>query len=592
MGANNSDVITDLSVISERILFLETRVAELTDKVSSLEAGTPTGIGGEPDKKGDPAVFLEPPEGLGEWLGNGALLQKMAVVCFILVFALLLRTITDNGYVNVAAGSLLGLAYVSILALIGCVSYVKGKHLANVFSISGFLLLFTIVIEGHGRFGTIPIDLAYAILMTALVTSAFVGIKYRVGKLLSVSVIGVVIAGMAIGFPQVVFPLSGMLFLIANAVAFIASDRSVNGRLKWPVTLLTLLFLAFWAFKGGASLGRGEPVPAHVNLAWLAPFLLSFVGLYHAFYIGRYFKNAKPTVYDAVIPSFNVLLFFGVGGVIATDYWQQPWLLGAITLALALGHFGLGWRLLTRAPVSVVGMGGAFVAGAIAMALAVPVVVGNVAWAIPVWALMAYGLARLSKRGASGVVRILSYLYPVFALLTGLTFDIFAVGQAAFPKASLAAAASLALFGLMQFDWCRRNPPPARSLIADLDGRDRSAVVLLLVGLAGLYLLISMLLDSVAATVLADPVNTMKCGRSIIINSGAIVLLLIAGRRHELELVWIAVFLTIVGGLKVFLADLFGAGGMPLVFSVLSFGLLAMTGSVVMGRWHKGAAVA
>ncbi|MFN2369058.1 MAG: hypothetical protein ABR605_08950, partial [Desulfurivibrionaceae bacterium] len=124
--------------------FLETRVAELTDKVSSLESGTPAGIDGEHDKTGDPAAFLEPPGGPGEWLGKGLLLQKMAVVCFILVFALLLRTVSDSGYVNAVAGSLLGMAYVSILAGLGCFFYVNDRPMANVFSISGFVLLFTI----------------------------------------------------------------------------------------------------------------------------------------------------------------------------------------------------------------------------------------------------------------------------------------------------------------------------------------------------------------------------------------------------------------------------------------------------------------
>ncbi|MFN2368116.1 MAG: hypothetical protein ABR605_04105, partial [Desulfurivibrionaceae bacterium] len=127
------------------------------------------------------------------------------------------------------------------------------------------------------------------------------------------------------------------LILLANGVAFIASERSVSGKLKWPVTLLTLLFMALWSFKVFAPLGRGEPVPAHVYPDWLAPFLISFVGLYLAFYVGRYIKKAKATVYDAVIPSLNVLLFFGAGGVIVRDYWQQPWLFGLFSLTLALG---------------------------------------------------------------------------------------------------------------------------------------------------------------------------------------------------------------------------------------------------------------
>jgi len=589
MGDRNS--ISDLSVIAEKICLLETRIAELTDKVSRLEAGVPVKIDSEPGTGADPISLLEPREELGEWLSKGALLQKMAAVCFILVFALLLRTVTDYGYINVTAGSFLGLAYVSILALIGCVFYVTGRQMANVFSISGFLLLFTIVIEGHSRFDTIPVGVAYAILITALVTSAVVGIKYRVAKLLWVSMIGVTIAGLVLGFPKVIFPLSGLLFLIANIVAFIASDRSISGKLKWPVTLLTLLYMALWSFKAFAPLDRGEPVPIDVYPEWLGPFLVAFAGLYLFFYVKRYFKEARLTVYDAVIPSLNVLLLFLVGLVVVKSYWQQSWLMGLFTLAMAFGHFALGWRLLTKDPVAMVGVGGAFVAGAMAMALGMPVVVGNVAWAIPFWALTAYWFARLSARGGSGFIRGLSYFYPLFALFTGLGLDIYDPGHQISLPASLAAAASLALFGLLQFSWCRDNPPPADSLLAGLDSRDHSAVVLLLVALTGMYLLFSTVIDSVASMVLADPANTMKCGRSIIINIGAIFLLAMAGWRHDRELAWIAVSLAVVGCLKVFLADLFGTGGIPLVLSVLSFGLVAMLGSVVMGRWNKGAGI-
>lgn len=586
MVADNTDNITDLSAISERIVFLEARVAELTDQLSRLEKGTGPGTGGESGRGPEgPAALLDPGEGIGEWLSKGALLQKTAAVCFILVFALLLRTVTDYGYVNMQAGTLLGLAYVCILAVIGCIFYVKGRQLADVFSISGFLLLFTIIIEGHGRFGTIPAAAAYAVLLTALLTSALVGIRYRAGKLLSVGVLGVAIAGMAIDFPRIIFPLSALLFLIANGVAFLASERSVSAKLKWPVTLLTLLFMALWAFKGGVALDRGEPGPEDVYLNWLAPCLVSFVGLYLAFYLGRYFRDAQPTVFDAVIPALNVLLFFGAGGVVAKYYWQQPWVLGLLTLALAFGHFGLGWRLLTGGRYSSAGMGGAFVAGLIAIGVAGPAVADNAAWAVPIWMLTAYGLARLSRRGASGFLRLLSYLYPVFALFTGLGLNIYEVGRAV--PAPFAAAASLALFGLIQFRWARRNPPPPRSQFADLDRCDRAAVVLLLVGLAGLFLLAGLILETVAPMVLADPANTVQGGKSIAVNSGAIFLLIMAGRRRDLELVWIAVFLAVVGGLKVFLVDLFGIDGIPLVLSVLSSGLVALTGSVVMGRWQK-----
>lgn len=582
-----NDSTADLSVISEQVRILESRVDGLSEKISHLEGNAGSVIDHAQEETGEPLVIMESSEGLGEWISRGALLQKMATVCFILVFALLLRTVTDYGYINVMAGSFLGLTYVSVLAIIGCVFYVSGKQMANVFSISGFILLFTIVFEGYGRFDTIPTGIAYAILLVALLTSAIVGIKYRVAKLLSVSLIGVTVSSLIIGFPRINFPLSALLIFIVNCVAIIVSMRQVSSKLKWPITMLTLLFWSLWAFKAYMPINRGGIVPEYVRLDWLLPLLLCFVALYFMVYVRRYFSEVKLSVYDALIPSVNMLLLFLAGGVVIKDYWHQPWLFGFLVLAMGVVHFAIGWRLSINGRDRFVGVGGAFVAGSIALALGVPVVVGNIAWAISAWSLLAYGLAILSGRCNSGVIRGMSYLYQIFALWTGLALGVFEVGNAAAPQAPLMAAVSLALFGLMQFKWCRQNPPPEGSLFARLDGRDYSALTLLLVCLGGLYLLSNMVIGIIASMALADPANTIKCGRSIIINVAATALLFAGGRRHDLQLVWVAVFLALVGCMKVFLVDLFGTSGIPLVLSVLSFGVVAMTGSIVMGKWSK-----
>ena len=73
----------------------------------------------------------------------------------------------------------------------------------------------------------------------------------------------------------------------------------------------------------------------------------------------------------------------------------------------------------------------------------------------------------------------------------------------------------------------------------------------------------------------------------MLINTGALVLLLAGSRRRRPELIWVAVALAVLGCLKVFLVDLFRSNGLPLVLSVFSFGIVAAVGSVIMGRWQK-----
>jgi len=573
--------------MSEELRLLNTRLDDLAERVAFLEEGRGTvAADGTDEILAEPFIQMEPAEGLGVWISKGALLQKMAAVCFILVIALLLRTVTDYGYVNVTAGSLLGLGYVSILAIVGCVFYMNGRQMANVFSISGFLLLFSIVFEGAGRFEAISTGVAYAILFIALITSSAVAIRFRVAKLLSVSLLGVMISSLAIGFPKINFPLSGLLFFVANWVVVIAFERKVSPRLKWPVTLLTLLFWFLWTFKVYMPVSRGELLPAYVYINWFLPLLACFGTLYFMAYLKRYFSEEELTVYDALIPTFTMLLLFLAANVVLNNYWQMGWLLGLLALAVSSVHFAIGWRLSVSDPGRIAAVGGSFVAGTLMLAMGLPVLVGNVAWAVPFWSLAAYGLLRLSGRCNSAVIRVISYIYQLFVFWIAMMMGVFVIGKSPSPLASLVSAAVLAITSLLQFHWCRQNPP-SDSFFKKIDSGDYMALSLLLVGLAGLYLLFAMAIEMFVAGTLADPLNSIKCARSIQINIFSIVLLVIGSRKRSMELIWVAVGMALIGGIKVFLVDLFGASGLPLVMSVLSFGIVAMVGSVIMGRWQK-----
>ena len=82
--------------------------------------------------------------------------------------------------------------------------------------------------------------------------------------------------------------------------------------------------------------------------------------------------------------------------------------------------------------------------------------------------------------------------------------------------------------------------------------------------------------------------DTFRCGQSVLINGAAIALILFAYLRRDKEIRNVAILVTLIGGIKVFLYDLFGAHGLPLVFSVFSFGMAAAVESVALGKWMKG----
>ena len=81
--------------------------------------------------------------------------------------------------------------------------------------------------------------------------------------------------------------------------------------------------------------------------------------------------------------------------------------------------------------------------------------------------------------------------------------------------------------------------------------------------------------------------DAFRCGQSVLINTAAIALILFAYLRRNKELRNTAILVTVVGAIKVFLYDLLGAHGLPLVFSIFSFGTAAAIESIALGKWQK-----
>ncbi|MDH3393779.1 MAG: hypothetical protein OEL66_07205, partial [Desulfobulbaceae bacterium] len=81
--------------------------------------------------------------------------------------------------------------------------------------------------------------------------------------------------------------------------------------------------------------------------------------------------------------------------------------------------------------------------------------------------------------------------------------------------------------------------------------------------------------------------NTLSGARSVLINLGAIILMLDGLRRKNSDLIIAAVVVTFLGATKVFVHDLFHDQGVARVLSIFSFGIVAAVGSVVMSKWQQ-----
>jgi len=125
-----------------------------------------------------------------------------------MVFALILRTITDNGIVNPLLGMGLGMGYAAALMVTGWYQYRRGSSLAPVFIACGAILMSSIVVETHARFKSLPLVPAYWTLMATGAGMAFVSRRFSVFLPVSSVPWGCAFAGAAIDYPHPFFPTS------------------------------------------------------------------------------------------------------------------------------------------------------------------------------------------------------------------------------------------------------------------------------------------------------------------------------------------------------------------------------------------------
>jgi len=244
--------------------------------------------------------------------------------------------------------------------------------------------------------------------------------------------------------------------------------------------------------------------------------------------------------------------------------------------------------LANRDPKGAHGTNAFLFAGFVLLGLALPETTGMLL-SLPVLAAAAFWAAVMSGKWHSGSVRLTSYFMQIYAsvtlalvLLNGeMTFSLLA---------SVISAGGIACMGLLQYRWCRRRKPPEESAyFSKIDKQDFSAVTVLLAALLSLFFMLRVIFYHIAAVIFstADLNNVLRCSQSVIINVSAVVLMLFALAQRSKELRNVAILVTVIGAVNVFLYDLIRGHGIPLVISVLSFGFATAVESVILGRWQR-----
>ncbi|MDA8430031.1 MAG: hypothetical protein M0T70_12325 [Geobacteraceae bacterium] len=581
--------------LESRIQMLEQQLDRLSihinDDAAVPAAVTPASGPRQQQKDYHPAEEMpDLSEEVLSWASRNAILPRLATVCFLMVIALVLREITNSGLVNMLIGSGLGMGYAAALMLFGWYKYSTESPLAPVFSACGVVLMSTIVVETHMHFQSLPLVPAYITLMVTGFGMAFMSRRFNAFVPISVGVLGMCFAGAAIDYPRPYFPYLALVLYTANVLGYVAAQLKRCSWLRWSVLCVTMVMIQLWGARLGMMLRNGETIPAELASVWYLPVLTTFFLTFVTLSLIGIVKagNKKISRFDFSLPTLNVIWAFTLARNVAEAWQMNVKLLGVIGLLAAAGLLGLTFWFARRNIEGAPGTNTFALAGSTLLALALPTATGSFVLSLPVISLVAITMAIVSRVWENGGIRGTTYLMNLYASVA-LVLALSGEGPLVNDPIYMLPAGLIAFISIYHYQWCRSWPVPAASALFDtLDRHDRSAVLLLLGGLASGFIMLRVALFQAMPFVSSEMQrDTFRCGQSVLINASVIALIVVAYMRQNKEVRNIAIFVTVVGGTKVFLYDLLGTHGLPLVFSIFSFGMAAAVESVALGKWTK-----
>lgn len=584
--------------MSDRVSFLEARVEELTSELRNLtvrveEMSVQLGMASPPvartPSKPRP-VFSTEPESASEeilsWAGEKSLLPRLSTLCFVLVLALVLRTLTDSDIVGKQIGSFIGMGYAVLLIGVACAMYLKRSPLAPVFAISGPALLAIIVLEVHARFASLPTMPAYGVLIAAGIATAVIGYVFRVAIPVIVGTLGLCLAGAAIDYPNPFFPMLGMLLLTANLLGTFATRLHRCSWLRWILLAVTLFMQVLWATKLGIALRGASPVPPSLATTWFLPTIALFMVTFVATSLLGILKSGQDKIsrFDLALPTINAVWVFLSAAYVVSAMGTSLAVHGFAGIAAALGHLGVCVWLAGQSPERARGASAFALAGSALLAMALPLALNNAIMPPVLLSGTAFGLAFIAHRWQRGGVRAVSYILQGYACFVFLALHRVKPAESLTIIAAVAAALVSAI-ALTHHRWCRTHGPPLDSkLFSRFDKRDFSASLVLMGALAAAFCALRsgawLALGSTAAP-------AFHSAQTVIITTAAAGLMVVAFVRRNKELRNVAIVITLVALVKVFFHDLMLMRGMPLVIGIFSFGIAAAVQSVVLGRWQS-----
>jgi hypothetical protein len=577
-----------LDGLTEEIVALNARLDELTRNAEpAQQVADPL----DPIARSDNAPVDS--EALLSWVGRSSLLQRVSTLCFLLVVALLLRTLTDNGLLDIRLGSVVGMVYAALLLAFGWIQYRRSSPLAPVFAISGTVLMFMVVSETHARFSTLPSEIAYLLIIGAGAAAAAISYYNRVALPILVGTLGMCFAGVAVDYPNPSYPALVVLLFSANALGFVASRLHRCSWLRWTLFLITAALVQAWGYKIGVYLADSSRPVSELAKPWFFPTLMLFALGYFSTALFGLLRPVRDRVtrFDLALPVVTAAWALLVARPVVLAWWGSSLWLALFGLAAAGGYLSLALWFLRRGGPAATGAASLYLGAAVLAGLSLAA--GGSLWtALIVLSGLALWAAQLSSVWKLGALRLISYVLQFYVCFELGRWLFSGLERAADPLAILLSAA-FAVAAMWHYRWSLRHDPPSESnFFQKLDQGNRLCIFLLLVALVHAYYFIR----GAYAFIFSDFATSGLAGfmgmQSVLINVGAVIVMIWALTRRDNEMRNLAILITLVGGIKVFLVDLFGMAGQgiegfPLVASVFSFGAAVAIESLVLGRWLR-----
>lgn len=529
----------DISELRERIQLLEERVAQ-------IERGQVPAL--QPEPSAAPRVRSPRPDAD---LTVATALTRVAMLSFVLLGALLLRTLTQQKILGVGFGTLLGFTYAGHLIVL---SFLPGRlgalaRATSLFQCCGVVLAFFIALESSLRAHTLTRPTAMILEAGFVALALGVATMHRKASLAGTALVGGMMALVALGLEA-----EGLTLQLSLLVVFVVAAAVLAWRCAWaflrPLTfpLLMMALPVGCLLASKESLGRG-PLYACATAFWLV------IVLQHLLTLRRLGAAA------AWLPLST--------GWLAALAWMESWpalaSMAAGVSAVATLITVVAVRASRVSTGGVTGMAAtAVVAGAIGWPTLDPSGVLCALAGVALWATARRSRSNLPWGTGSAVILMMA------ATIRGV-FHLLRSGPLPYPLVTGVLLAAILLIHFLRTDPSRTAAP---------SGLAQGAASLILA--AGLLVLFAVF-RGIALSLLADPAS-FQLAQTVILTAAAVLLTLCGHAGHRRAVVYSGLACMFLSLLKVGLVDLGRLSGIHLLASTVLLGLSSVGVSVILRR--------